>query len=68
MTVRESLREFIRASFLVDEPLTFELLRREVDVRAFAHPALRYVTQAGARMPPRPRRGSAPRSRRRACS
>ncbi|BDG06817.1 class I adenylate-forming enzyme family protein [Anaeromyxobacter oryzae] len=35
---------------LAGVPLTFELLRREVDVRSFSHPALRYVTQAGGRM------------------
>lgn len=31
-------------------PLTFELLRRQVQPRAFALPKLRYLTQAGGRM------------------
>jgi acyl-CoA synthetase (AMP-forming)/AMP-acid ligase II len=33
-------------------PLTFELLRREVDVRSIAMPKLRYLTQAGGPMRP----------------
>jgi len=33
-------------------PLTFEILRRQVDVAAMAFPSLRYVTQAGGAMAP----------------
>lgn len=33
-------------------PLTFELIRRQLDPSAFAFPALRYVTQAGGPMHP----------------
>jgi acyl-CoA synthetase (AMP-forming)/AMP-acid ligase II len=33
-------------------PLTFELIRRQVDVSSIAFPALRYLTQAGGAMSP----------------
>ncbi len=33
-------------------PLTFEILRRDVDLAAFSRPRLRYVTQAGGPMRP----------------
>jgi acyl-CoA synthetase (AMP-forming)/AMP-acid ligase II len=33
-------------------PLTFEIIRRQVDVKAFGFPRLRYVTQAGGAMAP----------------
>jgi acyl-CoA synthetase (AMP-forming)/AMP-acid ligase II len=49
--VLETLAEE-RCTGFAGVPLTFELLRRRVDVSAMRFPALRYLTQAGGEMAP----------------
>jgi len=41
-----------RCTGIAGVPLTFEIIRRQVDVSSIAFPALRYLTQAGGAMAP----------------
>ncbi len=47
--VMEALRDE-RCSGFAGVPVTFELIRRQVDVKSIGFPALRYLTQAGGAM------------------